>query len=37
MRRGDRSIGEIGLAIGFHSPSAFSTAFTRFVGVLPTT
>lgn len=37
LRRGDKTIGEIGLAIGFLSPSAFSTAFTRFVGVSPKT
>ena len=35
LRRGTKSIGEIGLAIGFQSPSAFSTAFTRFVGLSP--
>ena len=33
--RGTRSIGEIGLAIGFQSSSAFSTAFTRSVGCSP--
>jgi len=35
LHRGDKSIGQIGLAIGFQSPSAFSTAFTRFVGISP--
>ena len=33
---GRRSIGEIALAIGFQSSSAFSTAFTRVVGCSPT-
>lgn len=36
LRRSHKSIGEIGLAIGFQSPSAFSTAFTRFTGISPT-
>ncbi|MGY3539779.1 AraC-like DNA-binding protein [Bradyrhizobium sp. USDA 4515] len=36
LRRGHKSVGEIGLAIGFQSPSAFSTAFTRFTGISPT-
>lgn len=35
LRGGHKSIGEIGLAIGFQSPSAFSTAFTRFTGISP--
>jgi AraC-like DNA-binding protein len=35
LRRGTRSIGEIALAIGFQSSSAFSTAFTRSVGCSP--
>ena len=35
LRRGVRSVGEIGLAIGFQSASAFSTAFTRAVGCSP--
>jgi AraC-like DNA-binding protein len=35
LRRGARSIGEIALAIGFQSSSAFSTAFTRVVGCSP--
>jgi len=35
LRRGTKSIGEIGLAIGFQSASAFSTAFARFVGLSP--
>jgi AraC-like DNA-binding protein len=35
LRRGTRSIGEIALAIGFRSSSAFSTAFTRAVGCSP--
>jgi len=36
LRRSHKSIGEIGLTIGFQSPSAFSTAFTRFTGISPT-
>lgn len=36
LRQGRRSIGEIALAIGFQSSSAFSTAFTRAVGCSPT-
>ena len=35
LRRGTRSIGEIAMAIGFQSSSAFSTAFTRAVGCSP--
>lgn len=35
LRRGSRSIGEIALAVGFQSSSAFSTAFTRAVGCSP--
>jgi AraC-like DNA-binding protein len=35
LRRRTRSIGEIALAIGFQSSSAFSTAFTRVVGCSP--
>jgi AraC-like DNA-binding protein len=35
LRRGTRSIGEIALAIGFQSSSAFSTTFTRTVGCSP--
>lgn len=35
LRLGARGIGEIGLSIGFQSPSAFSTAFTRVVGLSP--
>ena len=35
LRRGTRSIGEIAVAVGFHSASAFSTAFTRAVGCSP--
>jgi AraC-like DNA-binding protein len=35
LRRGTKSIGEIALAIGFQSSSAFSTAFTRAVGCSP--
>jgi len=35
LRLGKRSIGEIALAIGFQSSSAFSTAFTRAVGCSP--
>lgn len=35
LRCGTRSIGEIALAVGFQSASAFSTAFTRAVGCAP--
>jgi AraC-like DNA-binding protein len=35
LRRGTRSIGEIALAVGFQSSSAFSTAFTKAVGCSP--
>ncbi len=35
LRCGERSSGEIAYAIGFKSPSAFSTAFTRAVGCSP--
>jgi AraC-like DNA-binding protein len=35
LRHGSRSIGEIALAIGFQSSSAFSTAFTKAVGCSP--
>jgi AraC-like DNA-binding protein len=35
LRRGTRSIGEIALAIGFQSSSAFSTAFTKAMGYSP--
>jgi AraC-like DNA-binding protein len=35
LRRGTRSIGEIAMAVGFQSSSAFSTAFTRAVGCSP--
>jgi AraC-like DNA-binding protein len=35
LRRGTRGVGEIGLAVGFQSASAFSTAFTRAVGCSP--
>jgi AraC-like DNA-binding protein len=35
LRRGTRSISEIALAVGFQSPSAFSTSFTRTVGCSP--
>ncbi|WP_348633424.1 AraC family transcriptional regulator [Mesorhizobium sp. M2A.F.Ca.ET.067.02.1.1] len=35
LRRGTRSVGEIALAIGFQSSSAFSTAFARVVGCPP--
>lgn len=35
LRRGSQSIGEIALAIGFQSSSAFSTAFSRAVGSSP--
>lgn len=33
--RGKKSVGEIAFAIGFQSPSAFTTAFTRAVGCSP--
>jgi AraC-like DNA-binding protein len=36
LRSGTRSVGEIALAIGFQSSSAFTTAFTRIVGCPPT-
>ena len=35
LRAGQRGAGEIGLAIGFQSSSAFSTAFRRAVGMSP--
>ena len=35
LRRGELSIGEIALAIGFQSSSAFNTAFSRAVGRSP--
>ena len=35
LRRTNRSVSEIALAIGFQSGSAFSTAFTRAVGCSP--
>jgi AraC-like DNA-binding protein len=35
LRHGTRSIGEIALAIGFQSSSAFSTAFTKAEGCSP--
>ena len=35
LRRGTRSIGQIALAIGFQSSSAFSTAFTKAMGYSP--
>ncbi len=35
LRQGKQSIGEIALAIGFQSASAFSTAFTRAAGCSP--
>ena len=35
LRQGRRSLGEIALAVGFQSSSAFSTAFTRAVGCSP--
>jgi AraC-like DNA-binding protein len=37
LRRGGRGVGEIGLAIGFGSSSAFTTAFTRTTGLSPKT
>ena len=37
LRRGGRGVGEIGLAVGFGSSSAFTTAFTRMTGVSPKT
>lgn len=36
LSRGTRSVGEIAFDIGFQSPSAFTTAFTRVVGCSPT-
>jgi AraC-like DNA-binding protein len=35
LRSSNLTIGEIGLQVGFQSPSAFSTAFTRIVGCSP--
>ena len=35
LRRGTRTIAEIALTVGFQSPSAFSTSFTRVVGCSP--
>jgi AraC-like DNA-binding protein len=35
LRSGKRNIGEIALAVGFQSSSAFSTAFSRVVGCSP--
>lgn len=35
LRHGTKSIGEIALAIGFQSSSAFSTAFTKAIGCSP--
>ena len=35
LRLGSKSVGEIALAVGFQSSSAFSTAFTRIVGSSP--
>ncbi len=35
LRRGTRSIAEIGLVTGFQSASAFSTAFSRTIGCSP--
>ena len=35
LKHGDKSIGEIALAIGFQSSSAFSTAFTKAMGCSP--
>ena len=35
LRRGVKTIGEIALAVGFQSGSAFSTAFTRAAGCSP--
>jgi AraC-like DNA-binding protein len=36
LKSGTRGVGEIALAIGFQSSSAFTTAFTRMVGRSPT-
>lgn len=36
LSRGTKTIGEIAMSVGFHSSSAFSTAFTRVVGCSPT-
>ena len=35
LRYGTKTIGEIALSVGFHSSSAFSTAFTRLAGCSP--
>jgi AraC-like DNA-binding protein len=35
LSRGTKTIGEIALSVGFHSSSAFSTAFTQAVGHSP--
>jgi AraC-like DNA-binding protein len=35
LRSGSRGVGDIGLAIGFGSSSAFTTAFTRTTGLSP--
>jgi AraC-like DNA-binding protein len=36
LSRGTKSVGEIAFDIGFQSPSAFTTAFTRVIGCPPT-
>ncbi len=35
LSHGTKTIGEIAMSVGFHSSSAFSTAFTRMVGCSP--
>ncbi|HEY0255036.1 MAG TPA: helix-turn-helix transcriptional regulator, partial [Kofleriaceae bacterium] len=35
LRKGQRTVAEIALRIGFQSAAAFSTAFTRAVGCSP--
>jgi AraC-like DNA-binding protein len=35
LSRGTKTVGEIAMSVGFHSSSAFSTAFTRVAGCSP--